>query len=1825
MTHFFEILGKQLSKVDGLRSAYLPRKLGRDVALQIAKAANNSRLASDEEPYAVVVDVSNRLSAGLSPLVININQTVQYRLGNRLFIFLDSSKGLASIEKSMHVLMSESYPDAAKAPIDLQNLAKEIILDLLQKNAIDSTNHVMSDFTTLLQGALETLVELHKKVSSASATDWNLDWFLHVSRGVENLYAALATQKLLNPSTSIHEFFKSYTFAAFGLPNPKDGHFLKGKNSGISSDYEVALGSFWKEESLVYMTLEHLKQKHKLDADHPIAGLNWNHFDRSVASNDSALIAFLELASDSADNLTLFTQFTEDDFFNPLPANIGGELSVTSAHDSNSLRVPIVGQSNKAHFLRFAEHYSGSDESVTFVSEELLIRVPTLQPISPSDLQASSVRLQIQESKKLGFEGVAEIQEGTLYFRGKFTRAHGKGPIDFAGKHVTLGVSLEGHDSLVGKIDERASTKLFTLPDLPTGLLIAEVKQNNKFSGFAYIGPLSFDEEFNFHRHEVKSAGKSHLILAWGDSMQIEGVPQVEAQGCTGIFATKWIANSTIDIEISGVPYRIETPTVELFIESPIHAAAKKAMLTRGDTSVENKNSLFGKLDASFSQVLANNEVQPNNLHMILPVNGEFDFESISGCDLSGPIISTKSTLKEWKASSTFSIDESFRTSQSIEKFNKSFLALEISRALCARSNQEGKTPDWISRTSWEHLWSSKKAELDEYFQAFEEMLIEARKTNDPETIFWASYPLSASIWDTTDTGKCVAVILSPLHPLRLGWVASTEWALRNSELGENLAGAIEGWNLPSLGPAPTSNGSTIAIPSDSGRGQVFLGWSLMTVASISGFEAPKVPMRIAGVDAPGGGASGLNKSSTTSALNDYRRINPHVTTMTIDLAASTPSPRLREIDDSILKSISLWAEKERLQIPGGVRVWDSLNRGGTAPIAEAAKVASDLMGIPLTWTRYKHENGETKRCNVRFLQDSGIKVEVRNGMANSGERNKGAIGVLPIRRFETHNGKCSKFGESESFPGLGVVQETNRYARALQEFEQSLVLAPSVRSRIFRALLIDENAEWAVSGESLVSPSGISSLLDGEKVSQMLWEWRPPLFDTQEDFALEKRPFISVARIPISFKTQVADLLTKAEGKVADVKRVDEVLSNLGGRGVGLSSLLSMGGTHASGALGFHLSLSLLDQVKVENSDTFIMPIDACDSFLRVLSGDQLPIELTKRADLLSISMTDSRIILTPIEIKFYGLGVGSDIQPPLPRPHDKALKEAITQAQETKRMLEIIASNFREVSEGPNQATKALWLNALASLVEAAIKLEPNRISDPERLSNNFNSLVLGASSLSVGKPLVAYYLHNGVAADGGAGYFQKVQDDNGSWGLLSLNTSFAFQQASLPQVNPAWQSLWEWCLTPENVAVVIEPEPGPEVVVVEPEPEPEPEVVVVVVEPEPEVESQVVVVEPTWHNYYPVEDGVRVIVGNSSNTLGVSAVDFWPGNTELTQMNIGVVGDLGTGKTQFLKSLVTQIRHSGERVQDTPVNLLVFDYKLDYQDADFLEKVNGRVLSPDNGIPLNVLALSGEYSKSRAYKRAMAFCDVLGKIYSSVGPVQKNQLTETIVGLFESYPENRAPTLSQVASAYKAAIGKADSVISILNKFVLPGVFVEDPSRLEKFKDLIADRVVVVALNEFGADAETKNALVVLMLDLYYEYMLTSKKWPFIGSRPQIRKLNSFLLVDEATNIMQYDFPVLKSLLLEGREWGFGTILASQYLSHFKTSNNNYGEPLKTWVIHKVPSVKQNELLQLGLTKADEITVSTIAQLKVHQALYESLGHGAIKIDGLPFYKL
>ena len=112
---------------------------------------------------------------------------------------------------------------------------------------------------------------------------------------------------------------------------------------------------------------------------------------------------------------------------------------------------------------------------------------------------------------------------------------------------------------------------------------------------------------------------------------------------------------------------------------------------------------------------------------------------------------------------------------------------------------------------------------------------------------------------------------------------------------------------------------------------------------------------------------------------------------------------------------------------------------------------------------------------------------------------------------------------------------------------------------------------------------------------------------------------------------------------------------------------------------------------------------------------------------------------------------------------------------------------------------------------------------------------------------------------------------------------------------------------------------------------------------------------------------------------------------------------------------------------------------------------------------------------------------------------------------------------------------------------------------------------------------------------------------------------------LLVDEADNIMKYNFDVLRQILLQGREFGIGVLLASQYLSHFRTRDTDYAEPLLTWFVHKVPNVTSRELESIGLSKVASSTIERVKTLDIHECLYKTLDVPGRFLRTLPFYSI
>jgi hypothetical protein len=1122
---------------------------------------------------------------------------------------------------------------------------------------------------------------------------------------------------------------------------------------------------------------------------------------------------------------------------------------------------------------------------------------------------------------------------------------------------------------------------------------------------------------------------------------------------------------------------------------------------------------------------------------------------------------------------------------------------------------------------------------------SYADLISAAKEQGDGFGTFWATFPFSASAWSVDSIAKLDAVLLSPLHPLRLAWVAGVSKGVLNEPDADNrrrFAGVIEGWNIPCLGPAEIPEGRVVAVPIDNGPEQIFVGWSML-VRSSNQFAPLRAPKRVAGRRAPGSSISGLNGAAAAKAMSDYRQLNPFATTLTVDLAAASSGPRMESVDRAVVDEFDRWAKQGRAAVAGGARVWDSMHRLGEPPREYVAQRLNG--GAPVTWSRYRPIPGKTPDANIRILQDAGHTVLVVEQDAEP----LGSMGRIPFRRHEVLNKAARSSGAVDAVPGLRPECGWPPFADAVRAAEGSSEEGKVgvIRSVLGGAALSAESADWTVTGDAMLNPSALARQVAADGNNLALWEWRPPFLSTArsaDDSLLERRPYLSVVRLPRTLITRIDALLQKSWGHTWGVAAHD-VLAQLGSRGIGLSSLLAIGGAQARGALGFFRALQLLDRGTDEQGVQLVLPIDACDEYLTALSGERHELGDRRRADLLVVRLTRDEVVLVPLEIKYYGMDTPAVS---LPAADARALDEPLAQLASTTAVLKGLEAR----EHGP------LWNAALSALVEVGLRLDGGTSSASGWAADALSRVANGAMPIRIGRPLLTYFSH-------GSGTYRSTPDVVVHRSSISSHGQFIADPARVAQAlfSPEgeqkgelisdWRALLSWAFSSE-ISQVHKPNVSPtdvesgDLVTTQDErasravdatpndslPEQPLDVgdssdrgssshpqVNGILNP---AEGQDASLRTASTGQMIDGDGVRFKVGHLTDSMRPALAEFWPANTSLTQLNMGVVGNLGTGKTQLVQSLVANLRRESARVQPSPVSILILDYKGDFAGDEFLDAVGGKLLRPHK-LPVNYFELQEAYSPLAAVRKAGSFNDVLNQIFN-IGPKQQNTLRRVILDLFKA---EQAPTMREVLEAYRQE-ADYDSVVGVLEGWVLAEVFGDRDDGLEAFQNIMSDSVTVVSLLDFGSDQNSKNALVALFLNMYYEYMARLPKWPYQGVDPQLRRLNSFLLVDEATNIMSYNFDALNSILLQGREFGVGVILSSQYLSHFKSSKVDYAQTLRTWFIHSVPNVTTNQLQALGIPSPTEEMAHRIVGLPNHHALYSSLNYPGRFIEGFPFYK-
>lgn len=1827
-------IARQNSGEDGLRALYLPDQLT-DLARGIVRSANTLR--PKEVPFSILVsDVLKEDLVDVLCPVVGMGRSIQYRRDDRLAVVCSAHSVPASFSSSFGTSLESGYP--GERGVSRSNLFEELAtaaLDILlaevgaDRSFVDTPKAI-----NRLASVFGVLAESYERLAQGGDS-WNVFWLRHLGAGLDAMVLALGHKTQPPAPMTADALLAEVTFASFGLPRPATGIAY-----GHGRRVEEALMEFWSTAEGIALTLQRLRHHPTRPLDeqgtsHALEKLSFANFGQTVATKDNVLLAWGTPDADVVGWVGAYTHLNESEFFSP-QQGMDSSLRVFAAGNAE---LEIAGEGT-AHIVVFA----WEADAKSLRSEPLRVVLPTSHiPDSEAVLRSQvTLRLTGTGASNAFWVGKLVVEAAQLIAEGSIVIPR-TGVLKMPAKPLALSTSVPGGDSLASCAGSAVSSGIYPVVEGTVGVWTFEGKgAKGTYKPGSYRGYETIPAALEDAGVEVpveSNVGTAVRCVAWG-SVPSAGFPLAPIRDdqqdlIMSMTNPDLVTTSEDELSVGSlvIRWRAGTSTDEFL--SPLVAAARGGAVSAGEPDMDIQQSFRGRIETFLARSIDDAATLESHGHFALFEDIGDPLDEFEGA-AEGAVLVPRGRQSLLKSQIGFRVSDALRSSPEASRFREAIARLDISKTLGHGHGSERQANfAWPSRSSW--AWAFNSDALDEYLTAYT-CLIERASAGTPQDFYWASFPFSVSVYATGGAKRARAVLLSPLHPLRLAWLASAETALRQSPAAERLAGVLEAWNLPIVGPqADSHNGRVVAVPMDAGPGQLFLGWSMLVSASVAGHDSLDAPAQIGAVPAPGTSVTGLNADAVRAALRTFHRMNPQVSTLSIDLASSTSSPRLEEIDQAVVEAIALSGRESELR--GGIRVHDSLNRVGEPPLADLERRLGVSPTTPVRWSRYDHNLTGGPQANIRFLQDAGVKVEV----SSTDVSGAGRIAAVPLRRFSTPGESAPGYVALE-FPGVNTCAGSTNFVRALAAVERS-EKGIQISAELFKAALVNDTADWTVTGESLVGASALADMLAADGSGQMLWEWRPPFLEKHATPQLDARPFVSVVRLPEAVKNQIKAHVTKASGSASDTDRkVRDVMNTLGTRGIGLSSLMAQGGTHAAGAVGFYLALKLLEKAVVKGSQLLVLPIDACDEFLRGLANETTSANQLRRADLLLVAVEPDGVTLVPVEIKCYGLGV-ANFPATLPSS-TSAFSEALTQLGSTADLLKQVVDSYQGLTAA-EPTESALWRHGFATMIEAAMRLRPAPSSGGDLLGLTLDGLLSGEVDVRLGRSMLLYFGHEGATTDGSKhalhlGLEAPTNSVNPSAGALVCNTQVAFDfvGAKTDSIGRDWQQLVEWVLlrTPAVSQGRDETSPPVTPAATDAEQQPASEAGDATRAAEREVtaapndsgdlskptEEAQVEANSTLDQLRSIRaDGVRFEIGKVLDGLGSHSVDFWPSNTALNQMNVGVVGDLGTGKTQFLKSVVFQLRNGAAQNQPTPISMLIFDYKRDYHDAEFLRSVGGVLQRPFH-IPLNVLAIDGDYTPQKAVQAGGAFVDIITKIYGGIGPVQKSKVLMIIKRLFAEN-EGAAPTLGEILEAYLDE-NTFDSVAAVLNGFVLNEVFSEDHAELLTMDQMLEDKVLVLAVSDLGADENLKTALITLFLNKYYEYMLRMNKWPFEGEAPnQMRRLNSFVLVDEATNIMAYEFPVLSQLLLQSREFGVGVILASQYVSHFKVGKTNYGETLLTKVVHKVPSTSVNELKAFGFASANLEMVGKVPNLAVHQALVKTLGIDARFMRGTPYFEL
>ena len=327
-------------------------------------------------------------------------------------------------------------------------------------------------------------------------------------------------------------------------------------------------------------------------------------------------------------------------------------------------------------------------------------------------------------------------------------------------------------------------------------------------------------------------------------------------------------------------------------------------------------------------------------------------------------------------------------------------------------------------------------------------------------------------------------------------------------------------------------------------------------------------------------------------------------------------------------------------------------------------------------------------------------------------------------------------------------------------------------------------------------------------------------------------------------------------------------------------------------------------------------------------------------------------------------------------------------------------------------------------------------------------------------------------------------------------------------------------------------------------------------------------------------------------------------------LSNMNVMITGSSGKGKTQLLKSMIVQARKQG-------INLLVFDFKNDFSDKDFLDMADMQCINLEySGLPYNPLIppIKGDENIKfmNVGEHILALSGVFKQVYK-LGTQQEASLKNAFRQVYKDCGINPRrnnvgdkelmfPIVDDIADILEEDDEKAYSRLDTLFNY---GLFTEEARNVSLVE--LLNGSYVFNLSSISND-EVKNAIAKIIVVSTHQYMNTLPHSP--------NDIKNIFVFDEAHRFLGE--PSLEKLARECRAYGMAIWLSSQYPGDYPDEIKGC---LETKIIHGNGDDEEKiKVIKKLLNYSGDDT--NISRLGLFQAIFSNTHYNKKFINTLGF---